>query len=49
MVAGHLREKNGIYYYDRSAKFDTDRLKKIFEKITSIIENPQDLSDWKKK
>ena len=42
------QEKNGIYYYDRSTKFDMDRIKKIFEKIPSIIENPQDLSDWKK-
>lgn len=43
------QEKNGIYYYDRTSKFDTERLKKIFEKIPSIIENPQDLSGWKKK
>ena len=42
------QEKNGIYYYDRSAKFDTERLRKIFEKISSIIQDPQDLSDWKK-
>lgn len=42
------QEKNGIYYYDRSAKFDTERLRKIFEKIPSIIQDPQDLSDWKK-
>ena len=42
------QEKNGIYYYDRSPKFDTARLKAIFEKIPSIIENPQDLSGWKK-
>lgn len=41
------QEKNGIYYYDRTSKFDTERLKKIFGKIPSIIENPQDLSDWK--
>lgn len=41
------QEKNGVYYYDRSKKFDTERLKKIFEQIPSIIENPQDLSDWK--
>jgi hypothetical protein len=43
------QEKNGVYYYDRTSKFDTERLKKIFEKIPSIIENPQDLSGWKKK
>lgn len=42
------QEKNGIYFYDRSTKFDMDRIKKIFERIPSIIENPQDLSDWKK-
>ena len=41
------QEKNGIYFYDRSKKFDTARLKAIFEKIPSIIENPQDLSGWK--
>lgn len=41
------QEKNGIYYYDRRPKFDTARLKAIFEKMPSIIENPQDLSDWK--
>lgn len=41
------QEKNGIYYYNRKPKFDTARIKAIFEKIPSIIENPQDLSDWK--
>ena len=41
------QEKNGIYYYDRTPKFDAEKLKSIFEKIPSIIENPQDLSDWK--
>ncbi len=41
------QEKNGIYYYDRTPKFDTERLKAIFAKIPSVIENPQDLSDWK--
>ena len=41
------QEKNGIYYYDRTPKFDAARLKAIFEKIPSIIENPQDLSGWK--
>lgn len=41
------QEKNGVYYYDRRPKFDTARWKAIFEKIPSIIENPQDLSDWK--
>ena len=41
------QEKNGIYYYNRKPKFDTARVKAIFEKIPSIIENPQDLSDWK--
>lgn len=42
------QEKNGIYYYDRTPKFDTKRLHDIFAQIPSIIENPQDLSDWKK-
>lgn len=41
------QEKNGIYYYDRKPKFDAARLKAIFEKIPSIIEDSQDLSDWK--
>ena len=41
------QEKNGLYYYDRRPKFDAARLKAIFEKIPSVIENPQDLSDWK--
>ncbi|MGN0232983.1 MAG: glycoside hydrolase family 2 protein [Bacteroidaceae bacterium] len=41
------QEKNGIYYYDRRPKFDAARLKAIFEKIPSVIEEPQDLSDWK--
>ena len=41
------QEKNGIYYYNRKPKFDTARVKAIFEKIPSLIENPQDLSDWK--
>lgn len=43
------QEKNGIYYYDRTPKFDIARIKSIFEKIPSYIENPQDLSDWKAK
>ena len=41
------QEKNGVYYYDRRPKFDTAKWKRIFEKIPSVIENPQDLSDWK--
>ncbi len=35
------QEKNGIYYYDRTKKFDTERLKSIFAKIPSIIEIPE--------
>ena len=31
------QEKNGIYYYDRRPKFDTARLKTIFERIPSVI------------
>ena len=42
------QEKNGVYYYDRRPKFDAAKWKAIFEKIPSIIENPQDLSGWKK-
>ena len=41
------QEKNGVYYYDRRPKFDAAKWKAIFEKIPSVIENPQDLSDWK--
>ena len=41
------QEKNGIYFYDRRPKFDNARIKAIFEKIPSVIENPQDLSGWK--
>lgn len=41
------QEKNGVYYYNRTPKFNADRWKKIFTKIPSIIENPKDLSDWK--
>ena len=33
------QEKNGIYYYDRSPKFDAARLKAIFERIPSVIKN----------
>lgn len=32
------QEKNGIYRYDRTPKFDTDRLRAIFTKIPSIID-----------
>lgn len=38
------QEQNGIYYYDRTSKFDMKRIKEIFERIPSIIENPVDLS-----
>ena len=31
------QEKNGIYYYDRSPKFDTARIRAIFERIPSVI------------
>ena len=41
------QEKNGIYFYNRELKFDMERIRKIFEKIPSWIENPADLSDWK--
>ena len=34
------QEKNGVYYYDRRPKFDTERLKAIFTKIPSVIKNP---------
>jgi len=43
------QERNGIYYYDRTPKFDNERIRKIFMKFPSVIENPQDLSDWKAK
>lgn len=38
------QEQNGIYYYDRTPKFDMKRIKAIFERIPSIIEDPQDLN-----
>jgi len=41
------QEKNGIYYYDRTPKFDTERIRKIFERIPSVIASPEDLSDWR--
>ena len=41
------QEKNGVYYYDRRPKFSAAKWKAIFEKIPSVIENPQDLSGWK--
>lgn len=41
------QEKNGVYYYDRTPKFSAERWKKIIGKIPSVIENPQDLNDWK--
>ena len=31
------QEKNGIYRYDRTTKFDTERLRAIFAKIPSQI------------
>lgn len=31
------QEKNGIYYYDRTPKFDTERIRAIFERIPSVI------------
>lgn len=37
------QEKNGIYYYDRSPKFDTARIRAIFERIPSIIAAPRPL------
>ena len=38
------QEKNGIYYYDRTPKFDTKRIKAIFERIPSYIKKTEDLS-----
>ena len=37
------QEKNGIYYYDRSPKFDTGRIRAIFERIPSVITDVQKL------
>lgn len=31
------QEKNGLYYYDRTPKFDIKRIKSIFETIPSVI------------
>ena len=39
------QEQNGIYNYDRTSKFDTKRIKEIFELIPSYIEKTEDLSD----
>lgn len=33
------QEKNGIYYYDRTPKFDMKRIKSIFEQISSFHTN----------
>jgi hypothetical protein len=33
------QEKNGIYYYDRTPKFDMKRIKSIFELIPSSHTN----------
>lgn len=41
------QEKNGIYYYDRSAKFDIERIRAIFTQIPACIEKTEDLSDWR--
>ena len=38
------QEQNGIYNYDRTPKFDTKRIKEIFELIPSYIEKTEDLS-----
>ena len=38
------QEKNGVYYYDRTPKFDTERWREIFMLIPSVIENPVDLT-----
>ena len=38
------QEKNGIYYYDRTPKFDTEKIREIFLLIPSVIEDPVDLS-----
>ncbi len=38
------QEQNGIYNYDRTSKFDTKRIKEIFELIPSYIEKTEDLS-----
>ena len=35
------QEQNGIYYYDRTPKFDTKLIHSIFSK------NPEDLEAWK--
>ena len=38
------QEQNGIYNYDRTPKFDTKRVKEIFELIPAHIEKVEDLS-----
>ena len=37
------QEKNGVYRYDRTPKFDTQRLRAIFTKIPANIQNPPSL------
>ena len=38
------QEKNGVYYYDRTPKFDAEKWREIFMLLPSIIEDPVDLS-----
>lgn len=38
------QEKNGVYYYDRTPKFDAEKWREIFMLIPSVIEDPVDLS-----
>lgn len=38
------QEKNGVYYYNRTPKFDAEKWREIFMLIPSVIEDPVDLS-----
>ena len=42
------QEKNGIYYYDRSPKFDNARIRAIFERIPSVITDVRELPIYEK-
>lgn len=37
------QEKNGVYYYDRTPKFDTEKWREIFMLIPSVIEDPVEI------
>ncbi len=42
------QEKNGMFYYDRRPKFDLEKIRSIIMKLPTEIENPADLTQWKR-